>query len=243
MAEKKKQHFVPQFYMRNWAVDPDRRRISLYAIGSGKHVAAATIKDQAYENYLYGKGVAEDVLSEMEGKAAPIIARAMKDNELPAPLTPDHAALLTFALLQDARTPPKAAGYDEQSLKVAQYLAREFPDLKDRADGMTYRDRETPLTALRIVAEMIPELQDLRMKLLVNRTPTPFITSDDPCVRYNQFMEKRNPEAGNTGLGNKGATDIPPFEPEAPVGAVRRRDLSGRGESAPRAPPGIDGRA
>lgn len=50
MAEKKKQHFVPQFYMRNFAVDPEKRRISLFLIDADRHVPAATIKDQACEH-------------------------------------------------------------------------------------------------------------------------------------------------------------------------------------------------
>ncbi len=42
------------------------------------------------------------------------------------------------------------------------------------------------------------------MKLLENKTRRLFITSDNPSVQYNQFLEKRRPRGSNTGQASKG---------------------------------------
>lgn len=36
MPENKKQHFVPQFYLRNFSADAEQKLFSLYQFGSGK---------------------------------------------------------------------------------------------------------------------------------------------------------------------------------------------------------------
>ena len=213
VAEKKKQHFLAQFYMRNWSVDPDRKRISLYAIRAQKHIAAASIRDQAYENYYYGKDGVEDALSEMESIVSPIITKVIASNMLPVCQSEDHVSLLTFVLFQDARTPTKAAALDEQIENLTRTLAKNFPDLKDEAAGIRINGRDTPGISLQSMADICPLVLDLRMKLMVNMTSRPFITSDSPAIRYNQFMEKRNTGGGNTGLGNTGLQIFFPLSP------------------------------
>src|SRR6516162_3995352 len=130
MAEKKKQHFVPRFYLRNFSFE-DGRRISLFLIDDDKHVPGASIKDQAYKNYLYGKAGAEDKLSALEAAVSPIVAKAITENILPDPKSEAHHSLLTFVLFQHARTPALAASLNEHTEKFVRLIARDFPDLKD----------------------------------------------------------------------------------------------------------------
>ncbi len=47
-------------------------------------------------------------------------------------------------------------------------------------------------------------LFDLEVKILRNNTKLPFITSDDPVVKYNQFFEKKKIEGSGLGLSCKG---------------------------------------
>jgi hypothetical protein len=54
---------------------------------------------------------------------------------------------------------------------------------------------------------------DLAYKLLCNRTPLPFVTSDHPAVFYNQFMEHRKRYGSNTGLAVKGLQLFLPLSP------------------------------
>jgi len=50
----------------------------------------------------------------------------------------------------------------------------------------------------------IPLTIDLHYKLLHNRTNIPFIISDHPVGKYNQFMERRNIDMGCTGFASRG---------------------------------------
>ncbi len=92
MAENKRQHFVPQFYMRKFSVDAERKLISLYVIDGERHVPAASIRDQAYEDYFYGKAGVEDDLKELEAVVSPIIAKAIGENALPERMSEGHRA-------------------------------------------------------------------------------------------------------------------------------------------------------
>jgi hypothetical protein len=213
MAEKKKQHFVPQFYLKNFSVDAGRKRVSLYVIDTDKLVPEATIKDQAFENYFYGKAGMEDELSILETLASPIIAKAIADNTLPERMSEGHLALLTFVLFQDARTPVMAAQMNEHTEKLARRFARDIPDLKDEADGIRVNDRDAPVKALRMKSEIRDFALDLRWKLLENKTRRLFITSDNPAVRYNQFLEKRNTLGSNIGIDCKGLQIFLPLGP------------------------------
>nr|WP_262895928.1 DUF4238 domain-containing protein [Marivirga aurantiaca] len=54
---------------------------------------------------------------------------------------------------------------------------------------------------------------DLEMKLLVNKTKKMFIVSDNPAVKYNQFLEKRNHPGGHLGIFTKGLQLFIPLSP------------------------------
>lgn len=67
MPEKKKQHYVPQFYMRLFSDENDR--FAVFNIGLKKTIYPVPYNHQCYENYYYGKdGVWENRLSDMEKK-------------------------------------------------------------------------------------------------------------------------------------------------------------------------------
>jgi hypothetical protein len=53
----------------------------------------------------------------------------------------------------------------------------------------------------------------LSCKLLLNKTDIPFITSDNPAVKYNQFLENKGLEQGTTGLAAKGFQIFFPIHP------------------------------
>jgi Protein of unknown function (DUF4238) len=213
VAEKTKQHFVPQFYMRNFSLDVERKTIALYVIDADKHVPTAAIKDQAYKNNMYGRTGVEDRLSRLEGKVSPLIQAAIHKDVLPKLGSDDHHSLLTFVLFQHARTPQQAAGMNELQGKLVRAIARDFTDLKDEADGITVNDRDAPVMALRMVSELLNFATDLRWRLVENKTPRLFITSDNPAVYYNQFLEKRKPLGSNTGLQSRGLQIFLPLGP------------------------------
>ena len=62
---------------------------------------------------------------------------------------------------------------------------------------------EPGLTALSLVTSCYPLLFDLAYKILVNRTDTKFVTSDNPVIFYNHLMFFRR-DGSNTGIASKG---------------------------------------
>ena len=52
-----------------------------------------------------------------------------------------------------------------------------------------------------MVGDIILMLRDLDVKILINKSNIPFITSDNPIVKYNQFLEERKWNGSKTGFG------------------------------------------
>jgi hypothetical protein len=70
-----------------------------------------------------------------------------------------------------------------------------------------YQIRLKNPAALSLVAtaeRRLPLALDLKSKVLINRTPTRFITSDRPVVKYNQYLEKTKHPGGNVELFTNG---------------------------------------
>ena len=93
MPEKKRQHFVPQFYLRNFGSGPQRRRISLFNIPSAQYVPHASIKNQARKAWFYGQeSLVEKALVNIEGSAAQVISGLIAGSALPAKNTLDPSS-------------------------------------------------------------------------------------------------------------------------------------------------------
>lgn len=100
MADRKKQHYVPQFYMKQFA-DKDKK-FAVYVIDAGKTIPSAPYKSQCCRDYLYGDdAVWEEKLGLMESEWA----RAIKDaSSSESPSEKSFALLKQFALFQRQRT-------------------------------------------------------------------------------------------------------------------------------------------
>jgi hypothetical protein len=214
MPEKKKQHFVPQFYMRNFSADTEKKKVSLYNFGSEKRIDDIPIKDQNYDDYFYGKdGEIEDALGLIEGKAADVIADIISRSELPARMSDGHITLLIFALFQAGRTPTAAAEIEELSEKLMKEIMKADPKLTASAEGVHIKVKNAPAMSLQTVAATHVFALDLKWKLLLNNTNRLYITSDHPAVMYNQFLEKRKTIGSNIGLAVKGMQFFLPLGP------------------------------
>ena len=64
-------------------------------------------------------------------------------------------------------------------------------------------------------AQLINTCIDLKCKFLINKTRIPFITSDNPAVIYNQFLERMKQES--YALGSRGLQIYFPLTPKVAV--------------------------
>lgn len=87
MADNKRQHYVPKSTLRYFALDSDTkqepRQIRLFNISSQKIIPNASLKEQCYRDYFYGKNLAiEKALADMEGYFATLVRKMINTRSI-----------------------------------------------------------------------------------------------------------------------------------------------------------------
>jgi hypothetical protein len=211
----KKQHYIPKFLLRNFSSNSERTFIGVFLPVKNFFKADSALNSQAQENYFYGSdGVMEDSLGEVENQAALAIKDIMSKQIPPKKRTIDYTWLLMFTMDQIFRTKGNAedtmASLNEQS----KYMAQFDPELSKINWDELRIDVENPATkVLGSVADKLYMMADLELKLLVNKTSTTFIISDDPVIKYNQFLEYKKHPCYHTSMPNKGIQLFFPITP------------------------------
>ncbi len=205
MAHKKKQHYVPRFYLKSFSLKDSQTAIRIFNIASSKFISSGNLKDQAYKNYFYGRDLKiENALGILEGAAAKIIYNLLTNNSVPSKGSQDYSTLLTFIISLSERTPYRFEQLNEFADKlVKSVISKESPVLPGM-DKVRFAMTNPIKVALGSAARSLPLTLDLSLKVVVNKTQEPFITSDHPVVLYNQFLELRKKYGSNTGLACKG---------------------------------------
>jgi len=217
MAERKHQHYVPAFYLRNFSRNNDDKTIGIYNRAKRKYISSGSIKNQAYSDYFYGKdGKIEKQLGITENKASKIIARIISDRELPEFRSREHFDLLAFILFLSSRTEYSAECLNELADKQFKTMFAGTSLSKDEINKYTMKFDNPASFRLSVTADSILSgiCMDLKYKLIVNKTDNSLITSDNPVVKYNQFLEHKKTVGSNIGLGLKGLQIFLPINPK-----------------------------
>lgn len=205
MAEKKNQHFVPQFYLREFSYENNRKQIGIYNIDSEAYFPTAKIKFQAARRYYYGEDlIIENDLAELEKLIAPTIQEIIRSEHLPPRDSEGHFRLLTFLVMSFSRTTVHENSFNDGTDKMFKTIYRNHPDMKDSMDDFKIQFNNSSILGLTQMAQIIPVGLDLGFKLLINESNKPFITSDNPIVKYNTLLEKKKVHGGIVGLGTIG---------------------------------------
>jgi hypothetical protein len=214
--KKKNQHYVPRMYLRNFA-SGEKKAISLYNLPSKRVVSCAPIKHQCSAPYFYGQDLKlEDALEDIEGLIASVISGIISTNALPRNKSNDHFHLILFTLFQYARTKEMANAHNDIADKFLKaVLEKEGSFDQEALKAVTIELTEPAQLALSSAAQSYYLLLDLKMKVLINSTEVEFVTSDNPVIFYNQYLEKSDPRLGsNTGLVSKGLQIFLPLSPK-----------------------------
>lgn len=218
MVENKRQHYIPRFYLKNFSVGGTYKAIGVFHLITSKYIPRGKLRTQAYKNYFYGKGSEpEQTLSILEGHSAAIIADIIQHKSLPPMLSQEHHNLLLFTILQNSRTPYTAEELNEMADKSIKKVFSKDLKIRNHLDKVKISFRDPMKMALRTAVLTSPITMDLKYKLLDNKTKSPFITSDNPVVYYNQFMETRKPLGATTGLACKGLKIFFPISPKCSI--------------------------
>lgn len=213
MPEKKKQHYVPRFYLKNFSWGA-RKAINVHNIKNKLDIPGGNLKNQCYEPYFYGKNLKiENAFEKIEGITAHIISDIIKTDSAPKRFSEEHHALLTFVLMQQARTKYRAEANNELADTFAKMMLTESGKFSDEElEGVNLKLNNPTLFSVQAVAQTLPIGFDLNIKVLVNKTNIKFITSDNPVIFYNQYFE-RHPTDNSLGLASKGLQIFLPISP------------------------------
>lgn len=215
MAERKKHHFIPKFYLKLFSNERSGKTIGLYNLSSKKYVKNANLKNQAYENYFYGKdGIVEDSLGNLESRTSKTISSIINDNQIPKQSSEEYEILLVYTLFQATRTKSSANEINDLTNKTLKKILSYDDNLKKYVDEVDFMMNSPASFSLKSVIPAIEHTKDLTCKLVINNSECEFITSDNPAVKYNQFLEKKNHKGGRLGLVVKGLQIFFPISPK-----------------------------
>ncbi len=208
--EYKSQHFVPQCYLRSFAIDNERRSIGLYNIKHNRTVNGASIKNQCAKDYFYDKtGALDAVFSGFEGKYAEIVRRLIINDT--SNMEDDLNFLRHFSYLQHIRTEAMAKGLALMVTDMADFV------FENDAEGRAWATFDPASISQDSISNFIataPYLYGLQDCIVVNNTQNPFITSDNPAVVVNRFhVQRQGQEQGGAGLLSSGFMLILPLTP------------------------------
>lgn len=203
MVHGKNQHFVPQFYFRNFS--SDGTTICLFNLKNKRFIYNANIKGQCSDDYFYSRDTSiETVFSSLEGSTREIISKIIEKESLSEVNEEQKQHLKSNILLQHGRTQYARESEEEMANALLNYIVPQ--ELKGARIESTLRDS--------VLISMLsgPLLSDLKIVLLENKTQTEFIFSDNPVVFYNSFFNDKVPH-GTQGFASTGLQIYFPLSP------------------------------
>lgn len=203
-SKKEDQHFVPKFYLRNFSYQGNKKQLGIFNIINEKYIQRGKLKTQGYKKHFYGKdGVVEEMLSEIEGYIAPVISSIISSKKPPTKQTSDHYTLLFFLLISIQRNISHERVTNELTDKMYKTVFSKGK-FKDEINNYSIGITNASSMGLSFLPEMMMITMDLSYKLLINLTSTPFITSDNPVIKYNSRLEELGARDNITGYGAAG---------------------------------------
>lgn len=213
ITNKKNQHYIPKFYLRHFSFRNNKKQIGIYNIKNKIFFQNAKLKSQGSKQFFYGEdGVVEEYLSNIENKLARVIIDVVNQKQIPPKNTTSHINLLLFIALTDLRNPMTIDGMKES----IELLRKSILDIDSKA-GKFVPEVSHELAVkvmLSSIRNIVNITTDLDCKILINKTTSPFITSDYPIVKYNQFLEKKDKRYKKVGYGLVGLQIFIPINAE-----------------------------
>ena len=191
MAEKKKQHYVPKMFMRNFA--DENKRFSVLQVESGKVLEQVYSDSQCFKDYYYGKDLVwENNLGKLEDCWAPAITKICEGQRLD-----DNDLLLIkqFAIYQRQRTLSEG-NYKKQQKKAelieiaSMYCANkglQYPKQIEEYVNKIADGAVTPQELLDIAVNAEKMIDDLCVTVIEYDTNAKLISSDAPIILWNTF--------------------------------------------------------
>ena len=218
MGEKKRQHYVPQFYLKNFV--RENNKFTVLNIRSGKIIEEVPYKKQCYENYYYGNdGMWEEKLGEIERKTSLIINKILNQSTY-YPNPKEISTMKEFVLYQRYRTTRNTENllnmgwssaktciemeFDNKRKKLPESILNQIQNqFEQRYRTMILQQ------ALDVTSHLVNKIDDLELIIIqYNNEKQKLISSDNPVIFYNPFNKR------SLGLVNAGLIIIFPISPK-----------------------------
>lgn len=201
MPSNKNQHFVPQFYLKNFS--SDKRSISSFLIEAERLLPCVSIKNQCSKDYFYPDLKYEENLGKLEQQCRCVIQAIVSDRSHSFSRS-DLFWLRAFTILQKSRTQHEAHIFKDIIEKTRDYMRSIGLDDKvmNTIDGFENSDKNAVILLSKTFGIGMEMTGDLHCKILSFVGSGSLLTSDDPVFMYNPFLETRGkPNYGLSAMG------------------------------------------
>ena len=235
MANKKNQHFLPQYFFKKFS--SNKRSINLILRKTGKVIKDVSIKGQCSKNNFYGSEEVENLFSKIEGEHSSILRKFLSFKSIhdykkyiedydstihnDIKINPDMLRLLQLVLFQKYRTEYEVKKQIKTFSKIHKEIFLSSLEMKEKVETFPYKDEYAiTMNETEIVLNLIdkafkytPAILDMDIYILKNKTDTEFIFSDSPVVSYNKAYNHIK-ERGILGLQSPGLLIFFPISPD-----------------------------
>ncbi|MEI7996972.1 MAG: DUF4238 domain-containing protein [Methylococcaceae bacterium] len=205
----KKQHYVPQFILRNFACGKSKK-IWVFDKRNGKSFCSS-VKNSACENYFYETSEdfasigMEETLSKIEGFSSAIFQKITSEESLENLLSLEHKFLCLFTTIQLIRTKTAREQIKTMNDLLVSWVENSGFSIDDveNLEKMTEEDVSNAhiLDLKNLVSSLVPHVLDKSLSLVKAPKGSVFFISDNPITLHNHFPREGR---GNKGLNLKG---------------------------------------
>lgn len=193
-AHTKEQHYIPQFYLKNFS--NESKKFNIINISKAKNINNIPYKSQFKEKYFYDKDNSiENKLNKLETNWCNVINKIISGNY---PTDEEKSKLKEFAIYQKNRTIYKSEELLEiswQSKKVAleMTLKKENKQISNEIllEIKNRYKKEYPTKFIKIALDIAENhlniIDDLKVSIIKYDTKAKLISSDNPIIHYNNF--------------------------------------------------------
>jgi len=199
--KRKKQHYVPKFYLRNFS--SDRYNVNIFHLKTGK-ILFSPIASTCQESNFYGRdGEFENLLNMIDNNHAKTIKGLIESKSIPLPASKDHITLLEFLLVLHTRTSLEReivknygdAFCDKYIKPTMRFLLKEQGMEEEIIAGYSVKIKNMDIfhkQSILNAMDSIIGIRDLVPCLVGNNSDIPFISSDNPVIFNNRIHLDNN---------------------------------------------------
>ena len=191
MPMKKKQHYVPRFYIKRFA--NSSAQLDIYLLNDAKTIRNVNYRNQCQESYFYGGDLEwENRLSEMESLWCSLFVKIDRKEKLSEE---EIKQLKLFALFQRQRTSGEYNYRYQERFELYKLYGQAVytkngwnPDeLTDEYIHKQVEQSISPTEMLEFAVDFQDIIDDLEVQVISFETDRKLIISDVPVISINQF--------------------------------------------------------